>query len=452
MADLVPFTRVHIVGVGGAGMSGLAKLLAQCGHTVTGSDLKPGRMLASLAGVGVETWVGHRPEATAGVELVVASSAVPESDPEVAAARAAGIEVWERPRLLEAITSRLRTVGITGTHGKTTSSAMAVAAIRSMGKDPSFMVGGHLIDLNTNAHLGDEDLFVLEADEAFGTFLSLDLHALVVTNIEADHLDHYGDIETMEAAYAEVAAGVTGALVGCVDDPGVRRLAAAVEGLVGYGLSEEAPWRVVDLRRDGFGVAGTIVGPAGEIPLSVPKPGTHVALDALGVVALTAELGFDPVEAARGLAAFAGVRRRFDIRADRDDLLIIDDYAHHPTEVAATLAAARSGHDGRIVAVFQPHRYTRTAEHGVALGRALSAADRVVVADVYAAGEAPIPGVTGRTVAEAVDGPETLFVRSRIDLAPAVADLLQPGDLVLTLGAGDVTGVADELLALFPEA
>lgn len=452
MSDLVPYQRVHIVGAGGAGMSGLAKLLAQSGHTVTGSDLKPGSLLQGLVGTGVETWIGHRPEQVSGVDLVVASSAVPETDPEVATARAHGIPVWERPRLLEAITARLRSIGIAGTHGKTTGSAMTVTALRAIGRDPSFMVGGRLIDLNTNSHLGETDLFVLEADEAFGTFLSMELAGLLVTNVEADHLDHYGTLDAMEHAYAEVAAAVEGPVIGCIDDPGVLRLRDAVGALVGYGTAPDAAWRLSEVRREGFGVAGTITGPSGSIPLVVPKPGLHVALNATGVVALCAELGFDPAGVARGLSTFGGVRRRFEVKADREGLLIVDDYAHHPTEVAATLAAARSGHPGRIVAVFQPHRYSRTAEHGVGLGRALSSADVVIVADVYAAGETPVPGVTGRVVASAVEGPDVRFVPRRIDLAGAVAEMLEPGDLVLTLGAGDVTGVADELLALLPDA
>lgn len=452
MPDLVPFRRIHVVGAGGTGMSGLCKLLAQRGHVVTGSDLKPGPMLTALRGAGVETWVGHRPEAAARADLVVVSSAVPDRDPELAAARKAGIEIWHRPQLLAALTQRFRSIGVAGTHGKTTSSAMAVTALRRLGRDPSFMVGGRIIDLNTNAHLGEEDLFVLEADEAFGTFLALDLAALLVTNIEADHLDHYGSVESMEAAYAEVAAGVDEPVVGCVDDEGVRRLAATHGSLVGYGTSPDASWRIVAPRRSNGGVGFTLVGPA-TVEVFVPKPGDHVARNAAGVVVLCAELGFDPADVAAGLAHFAGVRRRFEIRSRRGGVILIDDYAHHPTEVAATIHAARQGHDGRVVAVFQPHRFTRTEEHGQALGAALAAADLVFVNDVYAAGEAPIPGVSGKTVADAVDRPERVtYVPRRVDIASAVARRVERGDLVLLLGAGDITQVADELAPLLPEA
>lgn len=431
-------------------MSGLAKILSQAGHEVSGSDIKPGAALASLEGAGVAIWLGHDPPRAAAADLVVASSAVPERDPELAAARTAGVPVWERPRLLAAITGQLPTLGVTGTHGKTTGTAMLVAALRALGRDPSFMVGGELVDLNTNAHLGEESLFVLEADEAFGTFLSLHLGGLVVTNVEPDHLDHYGTVEDLEAAFAEVAAAVTGPVVGCVDDPGVQRLAAAVPSLVGYGTSRHARWSIGQVSQGPGSVAFVLRGPDGATPVVVPKPGEHVARNAAGVLALLGETGIDVAAAADGLRTFAGVRRRFEIRSRVGGVTVVDDYAHHPTELTATLAAARLGHPGRVVAVFQPHRFTRTSEHGPALGRALAGAHRVFVTDVYPAGEAPIPGVTGRVVADAaaevVDAVE--YVPRRGDLASAVATAAEPGDLVLLLGAGDVTLVADELAPL----
>jgi UDP-N-acetylmuramate--alanine ligase len=431
-------------------MSGLAKLLVQAGHQVTGSDLKPGTMLAALDGAGADTWIGHRPDTVVKADLVVTSSAVPDSDPEVAAAREARIEVWDRPRLLAALTGRLPTIGLTGTHGKTTSTAMMVTALRAMGHDPSFMVGGRLIALNTNAHLGAEDIFVLEADEAFGTFLSLDLDGLVITNVEADHLDHYGTVEQMEAAFAEVAAGVAGPVVACFDDQGARQAVAGVTGAVGYGTSADAHWRLADVESRDGSVTFRIVAPV-EQEVRVGKPGRHVALNALGVIALLAERGLDPVAAAAGLAEFSGVRRRFEVRSRHAGIVVIDDYAHHPTEIAATITAARDSHDGRVVAVFQPHRFTRTQELGSALGEALSGADRVYVTDVYAAGEAPIPGITGETVLAAVSGPPADYIARRIDIAGVLADEVRTGDMVLLLGAGDITQVADELVPLLPE-
>jgi UDP-N-acetylmuramate--alanine ligase len=453
VADLVPHRRIHVVGAGGAGMSGLAKILAQAGHVVTASDLKPAAALAALDAVGVTTWVGHRPGEAANWDLVVASSAVPARDPELTAARNAGVEMWERPRLLEAFTAQLPTLAVTGTHGKTTGTAMLITLYRSLGRDPSFMVGGEMVDLNTNAHLGAEPLFLLEADEAFGTFSRLSLQGLAVTNVEADHLDHYRTVGALEEAFAAVAGAVDGPVVACLDDPGSGRIAANVPGVVGYGEARDATWRISDLAHQPGAVAFTLSGPGGSAPVRVPKPGAHIARNAAGVLALAGELGVDLMAAAEALSRFAGVRRRYEIRGRLAGITIIDDYAHHPTEVAATIAAASQGDGGRIVAAFQPHRFSRTAELGSALGEALAGAARVFVTDVYAAGEAPIPGVTGRVVADAAAGAgaEVTFIPRRSDLAPAIAAESGPGDTVLLLGAGDVTLVADELAPLLAQ-
>ncbi|MFH2072872.1 MAG: UDP-N-acetylmuramate--L-alanine ligase [Actinomycetota bacterium] len=449
MGDLVGFERVHLVGVGGAGMSGLAKLLAQAGHTVSGSDIKPGKAITVLPRVGVDTWVGHRPERASEWDLVVASSAVPARDPEVAAARAAGVAVWERPALLAEMTSRMPAVGVAGTHGKTTTTAMLVAAARALGRDPSFMVGGELVALNTNAHLGERGLFILEVDEAFGTFCDLTLRGLVITNIEADHLDHYQTLDRLEAAFQDVAGRVNGPVVACLDDPGAAALAARVPGVVGYGTGGEAPWRVTAPRPDGTGVRFSLVHGGDAVEVFVPRPGLHVALNAAGLLALLGEYGVDVAAAAVGLASFGGVRRRFEVKARVAGVTVVDDYAHHPTEVAATIAAARLGNPSRVVAVFQPHRYTRTSELAGEFGPALAGADRVVVCDVYAAGEPPIPGVTGRLVAKAAEqaGAAVSFVGHRSDLAAMVAGLAVSGDVILMMGAGDITLVTDEVAA-----
>ena len=341
--------RIHIVGAGGAGMSGLAKILSQLGHRVSGSDVKPGRMLDSLSDVGVDTWIGHRPAAMADVDLVVASSAVPDRDPELIAARDASVGVWRRPALLAALTEANRALGLAGTHGKTTSSALTVAALRGSGHDPSFLVGGEIVGLNTGAHVGDSDeAFVLEADEAFGTFRHLDLQAIVVTNIEADHLDHYRTVAALEDAFAQVVSVVDGPRVGCIDDPGVRRLAQRVD-LVTYGTAGNADWRVTDIDHRSGGVRFDLNSPDGVVPVALPKPGRHLALNAAGVLAMLGESGFDIAPAAEALATFSGVRRRFEIRAVADGVTVIDDYAHHPTEVAATIAAAQEGAEGDVI-------------------------------------------------------------------------------------------------------
>jgi UDP-N-acetylmuramate--alanine ligase len=440
--------RIHIVGAGGIGMSGLAKILAGLGHQVTGSDLKPGAQLDALGDLEIETWVGHRPERMADVDLLAVSSAVPDRDPEIQAARRAGISVWSRPDLLDALTERMPAIGFTGTHGKTTSSAMAVGALQALGFDPTFLVGGQMVELNTGAHLGDRDRFILEADEAFGTFRRLHLTGLAVTNIEPDHLDYYGNVAALEEAFSLVANRVAGPVVGCVDDPGVRRLAERAR-VVTYGTDRAATWRIEELRHGRGDVAFALIGPDGAYDVRVPRPGLHIARNAAGVLALLGELGYDPARAAEGLRRFAGVRRRFEVRGRVRGVTIVDDYAHHPTEIDATVTAGRNGGWERVIAVFQPHRYTRTADLAPEFGAPLAVADRVVVTDVYPADEAPLPGVSGKLVAEAVRaaGGEPAYVPNLSDVPAVVAEIAREGDVVLLLGAGDITSIADEVVA-----
>jgi UDP-N-acetylmuramate--alanine ligase len=439
--------KVHMVGAGGAGMSGLAKLLSQRGHEVSGSDLKPGRMLQGLDDVGVETWIGHRPDVMANVEVVVASSAVPDTDPELLAARSAGVPVWRRPQLLAALTSELPTTGLAGTHGKTTSTALMVTAMRQMGLDPTFLVGGTLIGLNTGAHLGRENRLILEADEAFGTFRHLTLDSILVTNIESDHLDHYGTLAALEDALAQVTGSVEGPRIACIDDAGVRRLAQRTE-LTTYGFDPAADWAIEELTQGPEGSSFRVRSNIGMIDVELPKPGDHLALNATGVLALLAALGYDAADAAAALGSFAGVRRRYEIAAKIDGVTIVDDYAHHPTEVAATISAAKQGTEGSVVVVFQPHRYTRTADLAPHFGEPLAASDRVFVTDIYAAGETPIIGVSGRIVAEAVEaaGGRASFVPRVSDVADRVASVVKHGDTVLLLGAGDINTVVADLV------
>jgi UDP-N-acetylmuramate--alanine ligase len=442
------FTRIHMVGAGGAGMSGLAKLLAGLGYSVTGSDLKPGRTLDSLGDIGIETWVGHRPERMNEPELVVASSAVPAGDPELMAAAQHGAVVWERPALLDALTATMPALGVTGTHGKTTTTGLVVAAMQGAGVDPTFLVGGELVQQNTFAHLGDREVFVLEADEAFGTFRHLHLCGLVVTNIEADHLDYYANLAELEEAFALVANRTTGPVLGCIDDPGVQRLAQRAP-VISYGRDPSARWQVADLEHGVGDITFTLRGPQTLTTVRVPQPGAHLALDAAGAVAFLAELGYEPRAAAAGIAEFGGVRRRFETRLHLEGVTVVDDYAHHPTEVAATISAGRLGGWRRVWAIFQPHRYTRTANLGPAFGAPLAEADRVVVTDVYSAGEAPQPGVTGRLVAEAVSaaGGRVDYIPSIRDVAATIMPELVEGDVVLLLGAGDVNSIADDIAA-----
>ena len=439
--------RVHIVGAGGSGMSGVAKLLSQQGHTVSGSDLKPGRMLDSLTDVGITTWLGHRPEAMSDVQLIVASSAVPDTDTELSAGRDLGVVIWRRPTLLKALTTGRRTIGFAGTHGKTTSTALAVAAVRSLGLNPTFLVGGEMIGLGTGASVGTDDLFLLEADEAFGTFRHLSLDALLITNIEADHLDHYGTVAALEDAFAQVAGRVAGPRVGCADDAGVRRMAQTVD-VITYGFAPDAQWGIRNLEHHDGAVSFRLDGVDTTTDVTLPKPGEHLASNAAGVLALLGESGFDVEAAAAGMSRFRGVRRRYEIAAIVDGITVVDDYAHHPTEVAATIAAASVGSTGKVIAVFQPHRYTRTADLAPGFGAPLALADQVIVSDIYAAGERPIIGVTGRLVSQSVDaaGGTVAFIPRLTDIPDAVAAAAEPGDVILLLGAGDISSISGDVV------
>ncbi|MYB44410.1 MAG: UDP-N-acetylmuramate--L-alanine ligase [Acidimicrobiia bacterium] len=447
MSRLDESTRIHLVGAGGAGIGPLAKLLSAMGHVVSGSDLAGGAGLDGLDGHGVETWVGSRPDRMAECDLVVASSAVPATDPELVAAGETGVAVWDRPRLLRELTTRIPTLGFTGTHGKTTSTALAITATRALGIDASFIVGGDLVGGDTNAHLGVADLLVLEADEAFGTFAQLVLAGLVVTNVDSDHLDHYGTQEHLEDAFRDVVERVDGPVVVGVDDPGGHRLAERT-GRPGYGTSPEAVWRISDVEPGPVSVSFRLGGrfPPGSV--KVGRPGLHTARNACGVLALLCELGHDLAAAIESMAHFEGVRRRLEHRATVGKVTIIDSYAHHPAEVAADIEALAAVERNRLWVVFQPHLYSRTVALASEFGEALSAADRVVVTDIYGAREAPPPGVTGELVADSVRDrqQEVCYVAGLDEAADLVAGEVKSDDLVLTLGAGDITTLPDRLV------
>lgn len=442
----LPRGRIHIVGAGGAGMSAITKLLIAQGRTLSCSDLRGGPALEALADLGVAVFTGHHPEVVVGAELVVASSAVPDYDEELTAARDAGIMVWRRPELLEAITTEIPTIGATGTHGKTTTTALLITALREIGEDPSFIVGGDLVDLGTNGHLGETNLLVLEADEAFRTFESLVLDGLVVTNVEHEHVDHFGSADELVESFVTVAARVGGPVVACVDDVGAAEVARRT-GAITYGFSDDADWALSDLQSHSGKVSFQLHHEGAATNVALAQPGRHLALNAAGAIALLVESGRPLDSVAAAMETFQGVDRRWDHRGTVGGVILYDDYAHHPTEVAAVLEAAASTAPGRIWAVFQPHLYSRTERFSEEFGRALAAADVVVVTDVFGAREEPVPGVTGELVADAVRraGGEVHYVQHRFDLAPFVAPRVERGDLVLSLGAGDITLLHNEL-------
>jgi UDP-N-acetylmuramate--alanine ligase len=450
--DLTEPRAVHIVGVAGAGMSAIALLLARMGHRVSGSDIKDAAVLSRLRAAGVTVHVGNDAvNVPSVVDAVVYSTAVPRSNPELVAAHERGVAVLHRSGALAAITAIRRTIAVAGSHGKTTTTSMLALALREAGWSPSFLVGADVNDVATNAAFGDGEWLVLEADESDGTFLRITPEAAIVTNVEPDHLDHYGSFAGLVAAFEQFADAVPGPLVCGVDDAVGGALAAARPHARTYGEHPDAHYRVSDRRGGADGCRFTLVvdgEPRGE--LAVPT-GVKAATNAAGAAAMAMELGVDFDAIARALRGFAGVVRRFQYRGARDGITFVDDYAHLPAEVAAAIATARESFDGRVLVVFQPHRYSRTAAMWADFAGAFVGADKVFITDVYAAGESPIAGVSGRLVAQAVADrdPEfdVVYVPRTRDLARVPTEHARPGDVVLTLGAGDLTALPDVWLA-----
>lgn len=456
---LRPDDRVHLVGIGGAGMSAVACILLERGHPVSGSDLRRGREITALSALGAKIAIGHDPANVEGADLVAVSTAVPANNPEQVRALELGIPVVLRAELLGALMAGSCRVLISGTHGKTTTTAMTTVVLQAAGLDPSFAIGGTLHDAGTSAHHGAGEVFVAEADESDRSFLAYTPDCVVVTNIELDHHATFVDDEAVSEVFAEFLdrrEADAPAIVG-IEDPGVQALLVRDKltpspPIIAFGEHPQAALRIseIELGRQGSSFRVHAEGEdLGCFTLSLP--GRHNVLNATAAVGVARWLGA-PLDVVReALAGFQGTQRRFQRIGTVDGVTVVDDYAHHPTELAATLSAARQTRPaGRIIAAFQPHRFSRTAALGPQLGEALTGADLVVVTDIYGAGEQPVPGVTGALVAEASrrGGAETHMVPSAGDLAPLLADLAREGDLILTLGAGDVTEVGPVLLRM----
>jgi UDP-N-acetylmuramate--alanine ligase len=450
--------RVHFVGIGGAGMSGIARIMLAREIPVSGSDVKDSRDLGALVALGARVHLGHDPAHLADVDTVVVSTAIPERNVELVHARATGLRVLRRADALAAVMVGRRGVTIAGTHGKTTTTSMLTVALQHCGADPSFAIGGNLNDSGANAHNGSGELFIAEADESDGSFLSYLPHVAVVTNVELDHPDFYGDARAVEDAFAAFVDRIRpdGFLVTCAEDPGAVRLAIGARGrgvdVRTYGSRPDADVRLDRLVTSGGRSSFEVVAQGRRVgEVSLLMPGRHNALNATAAFATGLGLGFSGADLRHGLATFTGTRRRFELKGSRRGVRVYDDYAHHPTELAATLTTAREvAGSGRLVVAFQPHRYTRTAAFGPQLGAALGLADDVVVMEVYGSGEDPIPGVNGASVAATVPAPSgsVTFEPSWSAVARRLVERARPGDLVLTLGAGDVTMIGGEVLAL----
>jgi UDP-N-acetylmuramate--alanine ligase len=447
--------RNHVIGVGGAGMSAIAIVLAGMGHHVTGSDRSDSAMIDRLSGMGIGVGVGSDVRRVAGVDVVTHSTAVPASDEELAGARSGGVMTLTRSEVLAAICATRRTLAVAGTHGKTTTSSMLALILAEAGLDPSFIIGGEVTQLRTGARWSDGDWLVVEADESDGTFLDLERVGAIVTNVEPDHLEHYGGFDGLRDAFDRFVVRTPGPVVVCIDDPLsaelVGRVAARCDQLVTFGTSRDADYRMTEISQDGYGVSWVVEAPdSGRLDLTLGVPGLHNARNAMAAAALALEVGADPAAIREALAGYRGVGRRFEFRGEAAGVTFVDDYAHLPTEVAAAIAAATSGRWGRVIGVFQPHRYSRTEALWSSFGDAFTGVDELIVCDIFSSGEPERPGVTGHLIVDAVraadPGTDVVWRAGRDELRAYLVAELRSGDLCLTLGAGDLTTLPDELI------
>lgn len=446
--------HVHFVGIGGIGMSGIAEVLINLGYRVSGSDLKDSDTTRRLAGMGAQISLGHRAENLTHADVVVISSAVKKDNPEVTAARQRKIPVIPRAEMLAELMRLKYAVAVAGSHGKTTTTSMVATVLNAAGLDPTAVVGGKVNVLGSNAKLGKSDLMVVEADESDGSFLKLHPSISIVTNIDPEHLDHYGSVERLRAAFVEFCNRVPfyGLNILCLDHPNVQALLPGLEKrFVTYGSAHTADYRVENVQLTGFSTRFRAFRHHEELgEFTVKMVGAHNALNALAVIAAAEELEV-PLETVRhALAEFAGVQRRFTVKGEVKGITVVDDYGHHPAEVKATLAGARRAFGRRVVAVFQPHRFTRTRDLMQEFATAFNDADVLVLTDIYPAGEEAIPEISSTKLAEKIGAfghRDVTYVGRRQDVPGALLPKLREGDLVLTLGAGDITQLGPELLA-----
>jgi UDP-N-acetylmuramate--alanine ligase len=438
--------NIHFVGIGGIGMSGIAEILAGRGIRVSGCDLRRSASTDLLAAQGIDVVIGHAPSHLSGVDAVVVTAAVKGENEEIDAARQRGIAVIARKEMLGAIVNERRAIGVSGTHGKTTTSAMIATVLAEAGLDPTVVIGGMLRNISSNAKSGSGEFLVVEADEYDRTFHQLRPEIAVVTNIEADHLEYYGSFEAIEEAFRIFTAGVRegGVVIGCADDPAVAALLADVpHRVVRYGLG---PGAELTARNLAFHERGSSFEVEGVGFFNLFVPGEHNVRNALAAIAVAREIGISGETVAAALTKFLGVDRRFQILGDYNGALVVDDYAHHPTEIRATLSAARGGYPRRrVVALFQPHLYSRTRDFAREFGESLAGADVALVAPIYAAREKPIEGISSRMIAEAGKGVEFLD-RSNAEIVNELRRRLQPQDVFIAMGAGDVHEIAEALV------
>jgi len=451
--------RIHFVGVGGIGMSGIVELLVNLGYDVSGSDAKTSDVTDRLASLGVRIASGHDGLQVGNADVVVTSSAIQAGNPEVEEARRRSIPVIPRAEMLAELMRLRYGIAIAGAHGKTTTTSMVALLMERAGLDPTAVIGGRLSAFGSNARLGRGDYMVVEADESDRSFLKLTPAIAVITNIDREHMESYGSWDALQQAFVDFANKVPfyGTVVACVDDEAVRTLVPRMtRRVVTYGFEKSgAAVTGHGMTLEAFGsrcrvTQGKPLGGSVDLgALTLRVPGRHNLLNAIGAVAVGLEVGIPFPQIARGLEEFRGAERRFQLRGEERGVMVVDDYGHHPTEIAAVIAAARAGLDRRVVVVFQPHRYTRTRDLLDEFGRALGGADAIVLTDIYAAGEAPIAGATAEAVEQVVrkTGRPVTLVKALDDVPAAVARIARPNDLVITLGAGSIGTMPDRILA-----
>ncbi len=442
---------VHFIGIGGSGMSGIARILLGMGHRVTGSDLRDTATVAALRELGAEISIGHDAANLGKPDTVVVTSALWPTNPEYLLAKKLDIPVIHRSQALAYLTSKRRVIAVAGAHGKTTSTGMIITGLMAMGEDPSFVNGGVIASLNASSASGSGDLFVIEADESDGSFLHYDTAVALITNVDADHLDHYGSEEAFEAEFGRFASGAKEFVAISSDDPGAVRVSKLItdKKVISFGMARDADVRLTDVDASGARVSFAVEYLGQKLRTELNVPGEHNAINAAGALAVLVGLGYDAAKALAGIASFGGTERRFQLHGERRGVKVYDDFAHHPTEVAAAIKAARAVvGDGNLITVFQPHLYSRTRLMAKEFASALSASDQVVVLDIYAAREDPEPGVTGALVSDAFENQSQVhYVPLWQDVAAVAAKLSNSGDFIMTMGCGDIYRMVPELLA-----
>ena len=444
------YKNFHFIGLGGSGMSALAKILLELGKNVSGSDQSDSEILSQLSRLGAKTFIGHAAEhIDKNIDVIVVSSAIPDSNPEVVEAKNFGITQLHRSDINAMLLNSKKGIAVAGSHGKTTTTAMIGVALDHANVSPTIIIGGESPDLGTNAKLGSSEFLVSEADESDGSFLKLQPYIAVVTNVEDDHLDHYGSVENIKTAFKKFIESSKRAVV-CLDSKNLRDVAADVKTpLITYAIDHSADFRAVNVKPNGSGMKFEVEHDQkilGSVELKIP--GVHNVLNALATVAVGTSIGVPFEKLADGLRKFHGAKRRFQTKGKINGVWIVDDYGHHPTEISSTLSAARQTEPKRLICVFQPHRYTRTKLLAKEFSTAFAAADLLILTDVYSAGEEPIEGISGKTILDEVTNSNVKYIPRREDLASYLKTIVQTGDLVITMGAGDIYKTADELLKL----